>query len=175
MHYLIKNDQSHRLGRFCLLPGKARIFQADGKGGVAFIGEDWGRFTPIDDEMKLYLGLARDIVVKRTIERNQRERIGGDLYNQDIVIKYEIENFKDAPAVLDVTESLRSIRSELIGDTGRDVDWDLGPQTTFTDTIDKEKTTYDKIIFRIPLKPRNAEDKAEKVVHKLHIVIKNEW
>jgi len=41
--------------------GKVRIFQKDGHGGEAFTGEDWGKFTPIDDEMKLYLGLARDV------------------------------------------------------------------------------------------------------------------
>lgn len=176
MHYVLKNDKSHaQLGQFPLMRGKARIFQDDGKGGVAFIGEDWGRFTPIDDEMKLYLGVARDIVPIRTIEKNERHRVGGNLYNQEIVIKYEIENFKDTPAVLDVTESMRYIRNELIGDTGRDVQWELGDQTTFTETIDTEKKTFDQLVFRIPLEPRDEEGKAKKVVHKLHIVIKNEW
>ncbi len=175
MHYVIKNDAEHQLGKFPLMPGKARIFQDDGKGGTAFVGEDWGRFTPIDDEMKLYLGLARDIVVIRTIERNERKRRGGNLHNHDVVIKYEIENFKDSPAVLDVTESLRHIRNEVRGDTKRDVDWELGKETTFAETLDKEKSTFDKVIFHIPLPPRADDGSAEKVVHKLHVVIRNEW
>ncbi|MBI4581650.1 MAG: hypothetical protein HY718_18285 [Planctomycetes bacterium] len=175
MHYVLKNDQDHHLGTFPLMYGKARIFQDDGKGGTAFIGEDWGRFTPIDDEMKLYLGLARDIVVIRTFERQDKKRLGGNLYDHDVVVKYEIENFKDTAAVLDVTESLPFIRKEVRGDTGRDVQWELGPQTTFTNTIDKEKQTFDRVLFHIPLEPRNADGSAKKVVHKLHVVIKNEW
>jgi len=175
MHYVIKNDTQHRLGQFPLMYGKARIFQKDGKGSVAFIGEDWGEFTPVDDEMKLYLGLARDIVVKRTIERRDKIRVGGNLYNYDVVIKYEIENFKDLPATLDVTESLRHIRREILSDKDRDVDWELGKETTFVETFDKEKSTFDKVIFHIPLPPRIQDDSTEKVIHKLHVTIKNEW
>ncbi|HOW71071.1 MAG TPA: hypothetical protein PKY77_10755 [Phycisphaerae bacterium] len=175
MHYVLKNDKAHQLGQFPLMPGKARIFQDDGKGGSAFVGEDWGRFTPIDDEMKLYLGLAKDIVVKRTIERRDQKRVGGNLYNYDVVIKYEIENFKDSPAVLDVSESLHHIRNEIRGESNRDVDWELGKETTFADTLDKEKGTFDKVIFHIPLQPRAADGKAEKVIHELHVLIKNEW
>jgi len=175
MHYVIKNDAQHRLGEFPLMYGKARIFQKDGKGGVAFIGEDWGGFTPVDDEMKLYLGLARDIVVKRTIERRKKERLGGNLYNYNVVIKYEIENFKDSPAVLDLTESLCYIRGEIAGEKERDVDWELGKETTFAQTYDKEKSTFDTVIFHIPLPTRLQDGSTEKIIHKLHVTIKNEW
>ena len=57
MHYVLKNDAAHGLGQAALPFGKARIFQQDGKGGTTFVGEDWGRFTPRDDEMELYLGV----------------------------------------------------------------------------------------------------------------------
>ena len=57
--------------------GKVRIFQEDGHGGTAFLGEDWGRFTPLDDEMRLYVGTAQDTVVKRTIDRNEQKRVPG--------------------------------------------------------------------------------------------------
>ena len=40
---------------------------------TAFLGEDWGKFTPMDDEMRLYLGVAQDIVVKRTIDKNEQQ------------------------------------------------------------------------------------------------------
>jgi hypothetical protein len=175
MHYVIKNDKAHNLGKFPLTNGKARIFQDDGKGGTAFIGEDWGRFTPIDDEMKLYLGLARDIVVTRTYERQEKKQVSGNLYNYDVILKFEIENFKDTPAVLDVTESMEFIRKEVRGDTKLDIQWELGPETTFKETIDKEKQTFDRVLFHIPLEPRNADGSAKKVVHKLHVIIKNEW
>ena len=111
MHYVIKNA-GDALGKEPLPAGKARIFQDDGKGGTAFLGEDRGKFTPPDDELTLYLGLARDIAVRRTVDRNERQRIAGNLYRYDVTLKYEIENFKDAPVTLDITESVRQIRDD---------------------------------------------------------------
>jgi len=175
MHYVLKNDKANHLGAAPLQYGKVRIFQEDGHGGTAFIGEDWGKFTPLDDEMRLYVGVAQDIVVRRTIDRNDVTRIAGNLYNRDVVVKYEIENFKDKPALLDISENVRAIRNEVAGDNGRDVQWELGKQTTFEGKPDKEKSTFEQLVFHVPLKPRAADGKAEKVVQKLHLVIKNEW
>ncbi len=175
MHYVLKNDKANNLGRSPLQFGKVRIFQEDGRGSTAFLGEDWGQFTPLDDEMKLYVGTAQDIVVVRTIERNEQKRIAGNLYRREVVLKYEIENFKDKPAVLDLCESVRAVRSELGFDTERDPQWELGPQTTFAGGLDKEKTTFDRAVLRADLPARGGEAKAEKIVHKLHLVINNEW
>ena len=109
MHYVLKNDAAHNLGKGPLPYGKVRIFieGAGDKGAAstAFLGEDWGKFTPKDDEMRLYLGVAQDIVVKRTLERNDMKHIAGNLFNHDVVFKYEIENFKKEPVTLDVAES----------------------------------------------------------------------
>ena len=175
MHYVLKNDKANHLGAAPLQYGKVRIFQEDGHGGTAFIGEDWGKFTPLDDEMRLYVGVAQDIVVRRTIDRNDVQRIAGNLYDRNVVVKFEIENFKDKPAVLDVSENVRAIRNELAGDNGRDVQWELGKSTTFEGKPDKEKSTFEQLVFHVPLKPRGADGKAEKIVQKLHLVIKNEW
>ncbi len=74
MHYVLKNDTAHNLGKTALQYGKVRIFiegaGENAKASTAFLGEDWGKFTPKDDEMRLYLGVAQDIVVKRTIDKN---------------------------------------------------------------------------------------------------------
>ena len=143
MHYVLKNDKAHHLGKAPLPYGKVRIF-IDGAGenaqaATAFLGEDWGKFTPMDDEMRLYLGVAQDIVVKRTIDKNETKRVAGNLFNHEVVVKYEIENFKDQPVTLDVVENLRHIRNEVRGDTGRDVDWELGDDTTFEGGPDSER------------------------------------
>jgi len=175
MHYVLKNDAANQLGRAPLPYGKVRIFQDDGHGSTAFLGEDWGQFTPIDDELRLFLGVAQDIVVVRTIERNHKQRVAGNLEDIDVVIKYELENFKDQPAVLDVRENLRYIRNEVYRDTGRDVQWVLGPETTFAGGVDREKTTCEQVVFHAELPPRAAEGQAAKVVHKLHVTLKNEW
>ena len=176
MHYVVKNDKKSNLGVAPLQYGKVRIFIDGGKeGSTAFLGEDWGRFTPIDDEMRLYLGVAQDVVVKRTIEKNENQRVSGNVSNQEVIVKYEIENFKDKPVTLDLVESLRHVRNETRGDTGRDVEWELGKTTTFEGGQDKDRSTYDQLVFHAKLPARSKDGKAEKITHKLHVLLKNEW
>ncbi len=179
MHYVIKNDTAHQLGKAVLPYGKVRIF-IEGAGdqaqaATAFLGEDWGKFTPKDDEMRLYLGVAQDVVVKRTIDKNEAKRVTGNLYNHDVVIKYEIENFKKQPVTLDVTENLPYVRNETRGNTNRDVDYDLREDTTFTGGPDRERSSSEKLVFHAQLPAADANGKAEKVIHKLHLTFKNEW
>ena len=174
MHYLLTNDAAHGLGAFPLMPGKARIFQDDGRGTTAFLGEDWARFTPRDDEMSLYLGVAKDIVVKRTIADRKQKRVLGHLYDYEVVVKFEIENFKDKPVVLDIAESMSALRNEIHHNTGRQVEWVLGGRGTLREP-DGEKSTADRPVFHVTLPPRGEDQKAVKQVHTLHVVIKNEW
>jgi hypothetical protein len=178
MHYVLTNDEEHGLGAAALPYGKVRIFiegaGENGAASTAFLGEDWGQFTPKDDEMRLYLGVAQDIVVKRTIAKSEVKRIAGNLFDQEVVIQYEIENFKDEPVTLDVVESLPFVRNEVRGDTGRDVQWELGADTTFEGRPDPEDTTFDKLTFHVEL-PAAEAGKAQKLTHKLHLILKNEW
>ncbi len=175
MHYVLKNDVRQGLGQVALPFGKARIFQKDGKGGTSFVGEDWARFTSRDDEMKLYLGVARDIVVRRTIERNERKRIGGNLYDYDLVVKYEIENFKDSPVTLDISEQASKLRTELGLGSYRDVQWRLGEDTSMPGGLDKDKSNADKLLFHVDLAPKKVQDKEVKQVYRLHLIVQNEW
>ncbi|MCY2951953.1 MAG: hypothetical protein NTU53_08250 [Planctomycetota bacterium] len=179
MHHVLKNDKGNGMGAAPLPYGKVRIFiegSDQNREATTFLGEDWGKFTPIDDEMKLYLGVAQDIVVKRTIDRNDNERVAGNLFNQFVVIKYEIENFKDQAVTLDIVENLRYIRTEALGrDTGRDVQWELGKDTTFAGGPDKGKSTIDQVLFHVKLAARGADGKAEKSIQKFHVILKNEW
>jgi len=172
MHYVIKNAGS-MLGQEPLPAGKARIFQDDGQGGTAFLGEDHGKFTPPDDELELYLGLARDISVRRTIDRNERQRIAGNLYRYDVTLKYEIENFKDTPAILDIAESVRQIRDQVRGGVDRDPEWQLGDGTLRNP--DLEKSDADKLLFHVELPPRAADGQAQKQTHTLRLTLNNEW
>ena len=63
----------------------------------------------------------------------------------------------------------------MAGETGRDVQWELGKLTTFEGKPDKEKSTFEQLLYHVPLKARGADGKADKVVQKLHLIIKNEW
>jgi hypothetical protein len=178
MHYVIKNDKEHHLGAAALPFGKVRIFIAgsgeNAEANTAFLGEDWGKFTPRDDEMRLYLGVAQDVVVKRTVDKSEQKKITGNLFDHEVILKFEIENFKKQPVRLDIVENLRAIRNELRGDNGRDVQWKLGPESTLKDP-DAEHSTFDKLMFHVDLPAADAAGKAEKVTHKLHLIFKNEW
>jgi hypothetical protein len=179
MHYVLKNDKANALGVAPLPYGKVRIFidggNAQGGQPTAFLGEDWGAFTPVDDEMRLFLGVAQDVVVKRTIEKNERLPKTNQFFDQDVIVKFEIENRKDQAVTLAVGENLHNLRNESLGrDTGRDVQWDLGKQTDLGDS-DPEKSTFEKLLFRVQLPARDKDGKAEKIVKKLHVIFRNEW
>lgn len=176
MHYVLKNDKENKLGAAPLPRGKVRIFIDGGKDqSSAFLGEDWGNFTPVDDEMRLFLGVAQDVVIKRIIEKNEGHRVAGNLYDREVIVKFEIENRKDQPITLDVAENLRLLRNDVVsGDTGRDVQWELGDQSNLGDS-DVEKSTFEKLLFHVDLPARDKSGKAETVVKKLHITFKNEW
>jgi len=92
-----------------------------------------------------------------------------------VIIKYEIENFKDEAATLNVAENVRYVRNEVAGDTGREVQWELGVQTTLPGKPDPELSTFEELVFHLDLPARGADGKAPKIVHKLHLIIKNEW
>lgn len=175
MHYVLINDEANGLGRFPLPSGKMRIFQDDGQGSVAFLGEDWGGFTPRDDELKLFLGEAKDVVVKRTIARREQVRTFGNLHDYHVVVQYEIENFKDQAVGLDLIESPTALRRELFGDIPRNVQWEVGDEGTLSELRNTEKSTAEKVVFNVPLPARGADQKAVKLVHTFHVVIKNEW
>jgi len=177
MRYVLHNDAEHQMGEFPLQPGKVRIFQKDRRGTEAFLGEDWGAFTPIEDEMKLYLGLARDVVVRRKVTRNRRENVQGNLYHQDVTLQYTIENFKTSPLVLDIEEDMRRLRDSLCGHKDHDPQWEVVPQGTSIGRARIERKDSRTAVFHIPLKaaPEGEEAKVEPVVVTVHLFLRNEW
>ena len=165
MFYRLLNDDAHGLGAFPLAAGKMRIFQDDGRGTTAFLGEDWAPFTARDDEMDLFLGVAKDIVVKRTIERRERIEKTGNLASYDIIVKYEIENFKDTPVTLDIVESMVSLRSEAAGiGNQRAVEWDSGrprhARRPRRQAIDRRSAGVPRRAARAGSRPEGRQDRA---------------
>jgi len=176
MRYVLTNDKQHNMGEFPLQFGKVRIFQKDGRGGEAFIGEDWGQFTPIDDEMELYLGLARDVVVKRKISQNLRERVQHNLHHQDVVLQYTIENFKTDPVVLDIREDVWRLRDELCGGKDRAPELEIVREGTSLGADQIERKDSRTVEFHIPLEAApKGEGKVEPLVATVHLYLRNEW
>jgi hypothetical protein len=171
MHYVLRNDEKGKLGAFPLQAGKARVFQEDGHGGEAFLGEDWARFTPRDDELKLYLGLARDVVVRRKIARSERRQVRGNLFDQEIAVSYEIQNFKSEALTLDIEEDLNRLRDEICGARGIPAEWEIGKETSFRET--SERKDEHTLLAHVALPA--AGEKVEKITQTLVVTIKNVW
>jgi len=112
VYYSITNSAAVGLGAYALWGGKVRVFQDDGSNGSIFLGEDDVPLTPVGEAMEVYIGDSRDIVVTQRKMRekkiNIRRNSSGDivLYDTDEIITAKIENFKDTPAVLTMTQHI---------------------------------------------------------------------
>jgi len=175
MQYVLKNDEPHKLGKFPLPYGKVRIFLKDGRGGEAFTGEDWGKFTPIDDEMKLYLGLARDIKVERTVKKNDRQAVHGNLFHQEVIVQYKIQNFKKDACVLDIEEDMNALRNEFCGAKTHDAQWELADQTSDKTKVERKSAQKVELHIPLPAGPKEADKKPDEVIFLVHVWFRNEW
>jgi hypothetical protein len=99
--YQFRNEERSGLG-LPLPAGTVRVYQADSNGGVQFVGEDRIQHTPKDEELKLKIGNAFDVIC----ERNQVdfEKIAANVHE----LEYEItlRNHKTSPIVVEVNEPL---------------------------------------------------------------------
>ena len=93
-----KNSKEQKLG-MPLPKGKVRVYKKDpADGSLEFVGEDEIDHTPKDEELKLYVGDAFDIVGEKTItDRKQAQR-----WRQES-IKIDLRNHKEE----DITVRLR--------------------------------------------------------------------
>ena len=64
MFYQFKNEEKAGLG-MPMPAGIVRVYQADSKGGVQFVGEDRIDHTPKDETINLKIGNAFDVVCER--------------------------------------------------------------------------------------------------------------
>lgn len=109
-YFVFKNDSKHGLGTFPIDAGKMRLFQLDSQGTTAFIGEDNVPLTPINRDVRLYLGDTRDIKVTRkqletrstNIKKNKKGRIVMIDQEEDYEIK--VESFKKEAVKLKIVE-----------------------------------------------------------------------
>jgi hypothetical protein len=110
--YRIKNVKEMGLGSSVLGAGKVRVFQDDGHKSTIFLGEDHTKLVPVGEEMEVYIGDSRDIVVTQRKMREERINVRYNrknrivLYDTDEIIKATIENFKAQPATLTMIQHI---------------------------------------------------------------------
>lgn len=169
MHYVLINDKAHGLGMARLPFGKVRIFQKDPQGSQAFLGEDWGQKTSPGEKMRLYVGLAQDIVVIRTIDKNHRTKLADNMYNHDIILKYVIENHKNKPVTVRIAEQINALERELRIGSSHPVSWQVGGKTDFNAGPISDQTNENQIVLKTTV-PAQQGDKPGKTVRHLQLL-----
>jgi len=99
VYYRFKNDEKSNLG-MPLPAGTVRVYQADSKGGTQFAGEDAISHTPKDEQVRIYVGDAFDVVCER--KQMDYKRLGNDLFEMEYQIT--LRNHKDGPVTVEVRE-----------------------------------------------------------------------
>ncbi|NOX89436.1 MAG: DUF4139 domain-containing protein [Calditrichaeota bacterium] len=95
-----KNLKKNNLG-IALPAGKVRIYKEDQK-ELEFIGEDRIKHTPRDEEVKLTIGKAFDLVSERN--RVKTERVSKT--SEKRVIEYRLRNHKKQDVTIEVIENI---------------------------------------------------------------------
>jgi hypothetical protein len=112
VYYTLYNTKEKGLGENALWGGKVRVYQEDGRGSTIFLGEDTPNLVPVGEKLRIYIGDSRDVVVtqrKMKEEKVVKERNNAGspiLWDTDEIVETKIENFKEAPAVLLLTEHI---------------------------------------------------------------------
>jgi len=98
------NDEESDMG-MPLPKGTVRVFKADSRGDVQFVGEDWIDHTAKDEDVRLYIGNAFDIVGEATqtdyedYDNGYSETYSVSLRNhkesEDVVVTVEVQVYGD--------------------------------------------------------------------------------
>lgn len=126
--YNFKNEEKGGLG-MPLPAGTVRVYQADSKGGVQFVGEDHINHTPKDETLKIYVGNAFDVVCER--KQMDYKKLASNLYEMEYEIT--LRNHKTAPVTVEVREPVGG-------------DW-----TIVKSNYDAKKLTSSAISFSVPV------------------------
>jgi len=99
--YRFRNDEVSGLGS-PMPAGVIRVYQADSRGGIHFVGEDRIDHTPKDEALDLEIGSAFDVVCER--KQTDFEKVATDVYE----VEYEvtIRNHKTSPISVQVNEPI---------------------------------------------------------------------
>jgi hypothetical protein len=97
--YRFENHERAGLG-LPMPAGTVRVYQADGSGGVHFVGEDRIDHTPARETLDLKIGNAFDVVCER--KQTDFEKIGSATYEAEFEIM--LRNRKKAPITVEVHE-----------------------------------------------------------------------
>jgi hypothetical protein len=99
--YQVKNEERAGLG-MPMPAGIVRVYQADSRGGVQFVGEDRIDHTPKDETLNLKIGNAFDVVAER--KQIDFQKIATNVY--DVEFEVKIRNHKTSAVTVEVNEPI---------------------------------------------------------------------
>lgn len=137
-----RNSQLNKLG-MPLPAGIVRLYKKDDKGGQQFIGEDRIDHTPKDEDVRVKVGDAFDIVAER--KQTDYRVIASNVYEYGYEIK--IRNHKDVPVTVIVNEPIGG-------------DWEM-----LSSTFEAEKTAAFAARFRVPV----AKDGEARLAYRVRV------
>ena len=121
-----KNAKDQKLG-MPLPKGKMRMYKKDpADASLEFVGEDEIDHTPKDEELKLYVGDAFDIVGEKKVMDHKQ----GDRWSEDSV-KIELRNHKEDDITVRIREHLNN------------VEWDITAKSQDFKKIDASTIEFD--------------------------------
>jgi hypothetical protein len=124
-----RNAQTNKLG-MPLPAGTIRLYKKDDKGNQQFIGEDRIDHTPKDEDVRVKVGDAFDIVAERK-QTDYKVIASGHVYEYAYEIK--IRNHKDSPVTIVVNEPIGG-------------DWEM-----ISSTFEVKKTAAFAAQFNVPV------------------------
>jgi len=101
VYYQLKNEEKAGLG-MPMPAGVVRVYQADSKGGLQFVGEDHIDHTPKDETVNLKIGNAFDVVAER--KQTDFQRVSSNVY--DVEFEVTLRNHKATPISIEVNEPI---------------------------------------------------------------------
>ena len=99
--YQLKNEAKSGLGE-PMPAGIVRVYQADSRGGLQFVGEDRIDHTPKDETLNLKIGNAFDVVAER--KQTDFQRVASNVY--DVEYEVTLRNHKAAGITVEVNEPI---------------------------------------------------------------------
>jgi len=137
-----RNAQQNKLG-MPLPAGTVRLYKKDDQGGQQFIGEDRIDHTPKDEDVRVKVGDAFDIVAER--KQTDYKVLAPNLYEYGYEIK--IRNHKDVPVTVIVNEPIGG-------------DWEI-----LSSTFPAEKTAAFAARFSVPV----AKDGETRLAYRIRV------
>jgi hypothetical protein len=129
VYLTFQNKESDSLG-IPLPAGIMRVYQADSEGRLQFAGEDNIDHTPKDEEVRLNIGNAFDVVAER--KQTDFQQVAQNVTESEFEIT--LRNHKEQDITVDVVEPMPA-------------DWEV-----LKSSMDYEKKDAHTIIFHVPVK-----------------------